>query len=91
YFRREMSILNKVLPKPGIKVNQILKEFSSAEINEIYPALSPILIQVLCEELELVGYLDIEKGKASVTPKGEAKLKNFKKSLSKEEKSALGM
>jgi uncharacterized repeat protein (TIGR04076 family) len=91
YFRREMSILNKVQPKPGIKVNQILKEFSKEETEGIYPALSPILIQVLCEELELIGYLKIEKGKAEVTPKGEAKLKAFKKSLSKEEKSALKM
>ncbi len=91
YFRREMSILNKVLPKPGIKTAQILKEFSTAEIEGIYPALSPIMIQVLCEELELMDYLKIEKGKATVTPKGEAKLKAFKKGLSKEEKSALNM
>jgi hypothetical protein len=91
YFRREMSILNKVLPKPGLKVTQILKEFSTAEIEGIYPALSPILVQVLCEELELMDYLKIEKGKAAVTPKGEAKLKAFKKKLSPEEKSALKM
>jgi len=91
YFRREMSILNKVLPKPGLKITQILKEFSKAEIEGIYPALSQIMIQVLCDELELVGYLKIEKGKAEVTAKGEAKLKAFKKSLSQEEKTALKM
>jgi uncharacterized repeat protein (TIGR04076 family) len=91
YFRREMSILNRVLPKPGIKITQILKEFSKEEINEIYPALSPILIQVLSEELQVLDYLKIENGKAEVTPKGEAKLKAFKKSLSKEDKAALKM
>jgi hypothetical protein len=91
YFRREMSILNKVLDKPGIKLNQILKEFSKAEVEGIYPALSPILVQVLCDELELMDYLKIEKNKATVTAKGEAKLKTFKKNLSKEDKAALKM
>ena len=89
YFRREMSILHKVLPKPGIKANRILGEFTKDQIEDIYPALSPILIQILCEELELMGYLKIEKGKALVTAKGETKLKAFKKSLTKEERRAL--
>jgi ribosomal protein S19E (S16A) len=84
-----MSILHKVLPKPGIKANRILGEFTKDQIEDIYPALSPILIQILCEELELMGYLKIEKGKALVTAKGETKLKAFKKSLTKEERRAL--
>jgi uncharacterized repeat protein (TIGR04076 family) len=91
YFRREMSILHKILPKPGIKVNRILDEFTKEQIEGIYPALSPILIQVLSEELELMGYLKIERGKAAVTAKGEAKLKAFKKTLTKEERRALRM
>jgi ribosomal protein S19E (S16A) len=86
-----MSILHKVLPKPGIRVNQILKEFTREQIEEIYPALSPILVQVLSEELELMGYLEIKKGKAAVTAKGKAKLKVFKKSLTPEERKALKM
>jgi len=91
YFRRQMSILRKVLAKPGIKTNRILGEFTKEQIEGIYPALSPIMIQILCEELELMGYLKIAKGKATVTPKGEAKLKAFKKTLTKEEKHALRM
>jgi len=91
YFRRQMSILHKVLPKPGIRVNQILKEFTREQIEEIYPALSHILVQVLSEELELMGYLEIKKGKAAVTAKGKAKLKVFKKSLTPEERKALKM
>jgi hypothetical protein len=91
YFRREMSILHKVLPKPGIRLTQILKEFTREQIVEIYPALSPIMIQILAEELELMGYLEIKKGKATVTGKGEAKLKSFIKSLSAEERRALEM
>lgn len=91
YFRREMSILHKVLPKPGIKLTQILQEFTPEQIEGIYPALSPILIQVLSEELELMGYLEIKRGRATVTKKGEIKLKTFKKGLTAEERKALRM
>jgi uncharacterized repeat protein (TIGR04076 family) len=91
YFRREMSILHKVLPKPGIKVDRILGEFTREQIEDIYPALSPIMIRILCEELELTGYLKIEKGKAKVTDAGKTKLEVFKKSLKKKERQALGM
>jgi ribosomal protein S19E (S16A) len=86
-----MSILHKALGKPGIPVDQILGEFTKEQIEDIYPALSPIMIQVLSEELELIGYLKIEEGKATVTPKGEAKLEAFKKGLTGEERQALKM
>lgn len=91
YFRRQMSILSKVLPKPGIEVDKILNEFSKDEIEIPYPALSLIMVQVLSEELELMGYLEIKNGKASVTKKGEEKLEKFKNSLSAEEREALHM
>ncbi len=91
YFRRQMSILNKVLAKPEITLDKILNEFTKEQIEEIYPALSPILIQVLAEELELMKYLKIEEGKATVTRKGEGKLEAFKKSLTPEEREALKM
>jgi hypothetical protein len=89
YFRREMSILNKVLPKPGISMNRILDEFTREEIEGIYPALSRILIQVLTEELALMNYVSIEEGKVSVTQKGKAKLEGFRNSLAAEERDAL--
>jgi uncharacterized repeat protein (TIGR04076 family) len=91
YFRRQMSILNKVLLKPGIKANKILSEFSKDEIEIPYPALGKVMVQALSEELELIGYLEVRKGKATVTKKGEAKLDTFKKILSAEERKALNM
>jgi len=91
YFRRQMTILSKVLPKQGIQVDKILNEFSKNEIEIPYPALSQVLVIVLIEELELMGYLKIKDGMASVTKKGEAKLEAFKKSLSAEEREALKM
>jgi len=89
YFRREMSILNKVLPKPEIQLDKILGEFTKEQIEEIYPALSPILVQVLTEELALMDYVKIENSKVTVTNKGEAKLKEFKETLTPEEHEAL--
>jgi len=89
FFRRQMAVLGKVLPKQGIVVDKILNEFSKEQIEEEYPALGQIFLQILVEELELIGYLEIKNGKASVTKKGEAKLKDFKASLSAEEREAL--
>jgi uncharacterized repeat protein (TIGR04076 family) len=89
FYRRQMTILSKILPKQGIKVDKILNEFSEEQINGIYPALSQIMVQVLVEELELMGYLQIKNDRAFVTKKGEAKLKNFQASLSEEEREVL--
>ncbi len=89
YFRREMSILNKVLPKPGIRLDRILAEFTPDEIEGIYPALSPILIQILTEELALVNYVQIQEGRVRVTEKGAAKFEAFRKGLTAEERDAL--
>jgi hypothetical protein len=91
YFRREMSILNRVLRKPGIEPKNILNEFAKEEIEGIYPALSPILIQVLVEELALMHYVQMEGGKVTVTEKGQAKFETFRKNLTSEERDALKM
>jgi hypothetical protein len=91
YFRREMSILNKVRRKPGIELKSILNEFTKEEIEGIYPALSPILIQVLVEELALIHYVQMEGGKVAVTKKGQAKFETFRNSLTSEERDALKM
>lgn len=89
YYRRAMSILHKVLPKPGIAVNQILNEFSKDEINTIYPILGQNMLSALIGELELMGYIEVKDGKATVTEKGLKKLDTFTASLSAEEREAL--
>ena len=91
YFRRQMSILNKVLLKKGIAVDKILNEFSRDEIEIPYPALSEIMVQVLSEELELMGYLEIKEGEGFITEKGQAKIEAFKMSLPAEDREALNM
>ncbi len=89
YFRRTMSILEKVLAKPEIEISKIINEFTEEQIEEIYPALSPILIQILAEELALLNYIKIEAGKATGTEKGAAKLETYRKSLTPGEREAL--
>jgi len=91
YFRRTMAILDKILAKPEIELSKIIHEFTQQQIEGIYPALSPILIQVLAEELALLDYIKIEGGKATGTEKGAAKLDTFKKNLTPEAHEALKM
>jgi hypothetical protein len=91
YFRREMVLLDRVLKKPGIGVDKILDEFSTDEIEGIYPALSPVMVRILVEELELMEYVTVEEGLVRVTGKGVTKLNEFKKGLAPEEKEALGL
>jgi hypothetical protein len=89
FFRRQMAILSKVQAKPEIALDKILDEFSKEQIEVIYPALSQIMVQILSEELELMGYLKIRNGKASVTRKGVTKLRDFQKKLTAAEREAL--
>ena len=91
YFRREMVILDRVMKARVIPTNKILGEFSKKEIEEIYPALSPIMVDCLLEELQLMEYLEIRDGKASITEKGRTKLERFKAGLSEEVREALNI
>lgn len=91
YFRREMVILDRVSKKQGLPVSEILALFTKQEAEEIHPALSPILIDCLNEELALMGYLEIKDGKASVTEKGLKKVADFKAGLPAEVKEALAV
>jgi uncharacterized repeat protein (TIGR04076 family) len=89
YFRRQMMILHKVMANPGIAVDAIIDAFTEVEIKDIYPALSPVLIVALREELELMAYLAVVDGKATVTEAGKTRFADFRSSLSEEERSAL--
>ncbi len=91
FFRREMSILDKILKKPGIKADRILGEFTKKQIEGIYPALSQVMIESLLEEMELMGYLKIREGKVTGNKKAEKKLKDYKANLTAAERKALGM
>ncbi len=89
FFRRQMTILGKVLEKPGIDRDKILEELTREQIEEIYPALSQIMVQILVEEMELVDYLKVQDGKVFPTAKSEAKYRDFVSKLTPEEREAL--
>ena len=91
YFRKQMIILEKVLNNPGIPVDKILDRLSKVHVEDIYPGLNPVLVEVLVEELEAMGYLEIKNGNASASQKGEAKLNDFLRTLSSEEREVLGI
>jgi uncharacterized repeat protein (TIGR04076 family) len=89
YYRREMSILNKIAAQPGIAMKSILNEFSKDEINNIYPILGQKIIAALVGELELMGYVNVTDEKVTATAKGKKKLESFKVSLTPAERKAL--
>jgi uncharacterized repeat protein (TIGR04076 family) len=89
YFRRAMSVLNKVSQKPGIAMNKILDEFPSDERDNIYPSLGQKIIAVFVGELELMGYVNVKDDKVMITDKGKKKLTDYVKSLTAAERKAL--
>lgn len=64
YYRREMSILEKIKEKPGITVDEILDKFTDFERDEIYPPLYPVNVQLMLDELAEVNYIELRDGKA---------------------------
>jgi uncharacterized repeat protein (TIGR04076 family) len=91
YFRRTMSILNKIIPKPDIAMGRILDEFSEDEKFIPYPTLGHKMIAVLVGELELMGYVEVKDDKVTATDKGLKKMEDFKASLTAEEREALNI
>lgn len=64
YYRRQMSIAEKIQNEPGIEVSDILSKFTDWERKEIYPVLCPALFEELLEELVLAEYVEVVDGKA---------------------------
>ena len=64
YYKREMSVLEKVKKQPGITVEEIIGTFNDFERDEIYPPLYPVNVQLMLDELEEVGYVEQRDGKA---------------------------
>ena len=94
YTRRALSILNKISQKPEIAVNKIIDEFADDERDNIYPTLGQNIIWSLVGELSVLNYITLDDGRegnVAITDKGKEKLKNFKNSLTPEEREALKM
>jgi uncharacterized repeat protein (TIGR04076 family) len=81
YFRRQMAILAKLQQNGAVEPDKLLGAFSKEEIEAIYPALSKVMVGMLADELEVMGYVATTGGQTAVTHRGEAKLKAFRESL----------
>lgn len=89
YYRRAMTILNKISRKPGIAMDRIINEFTGDERDNIYPSLGQRIVAALVGELQVLGYVTVKNDKVTITAKGKKKLASFIKSLTAEEKKAL--
>ena len=64
YYKREMSILEKIKTEPGLTADEILDKFTEWEMEEIYPPLHPLNVQLMLDELAAVNYIEIRDSKA---------------------------
>ena len=69
FYRREISILEKIEEEPGIKITEILNRFTEFERDEIGPPLSPALLDVMLDALTDMKYVEIRDGRAYATGK----------------------
>ena len=63
YYKREMSILEKVKEQPGMTISDILDNFTESEREDIYPPLHKVNVQLMLEELEEANYVTIKDGR----------------------------
>jgi uncharacterized repeat protein (TIGR04076 family) len=64
YYTREMNILEKIKNEPGIPTEMIIKRFTDWERDEIFPPLTPVMVELMLDELSETGYIIIDQGKA---------------------------
>lgn len=68
FYMRQMSILEKIKKEPGITQEGILDRFSVFEREEVDPPLTPLLLDILLDEMLTVDYIEVRQGK--IFPKG---------------------
>lgn len=64
YYMREMSILEKIKKEPGIPKLMVIARFNDWERDEIFPPLTPVVVDLMLDELAQTGYIEIMEGKA---------------------------
>jgi len=69
FYRRAISLLEKIEAEPDIKVTEILDRFTTFQKEDISPPLTPVLAEVLLGALEDMDYITITDGKLRSTGK----------------------
>ena len=67
FYRRAISILEKIEAEPGLKYDEILDRFTEFQRDKISPRLTPLLLQVLMEALVDMKYVEIRNGRCYAT------------------------
>ena len=62
YYMREMSILEKLQKEPGIKMHEVINRFTDWERDEIFPPLTPIIVELMLDEPVETGYVKVLEG-----------------------------
>ena len=57
YYMREMNILEKIKNEPGIQTEVIIKRFTDWERDEIFPPLTPVVMDLMLDELAETCYI----------------------------------
>ena len=63
FYKRQMSILEKIQAESGLNNAEILGRFTEWEREDIYPRLGPANLEIMLEELEGAGYIEFRDGK----------------------------
>jgi uncharacterized repeat protein (TIGR04076 family) len=69
FYRRAISVLEKIEANPGIKSSDILEKFTDFEKDNISPRLTPVLLEVLMDALTDMGYVEVRDGHVYATGK----------------------
>jgi uncharacterized repeat protein (TIGR04076 family) len=67
FYRRAISVLEKVEAEPGIRYEEIMDRFTDFQKNEISPRLTPVLFEVLFDALVDMNYVELRDGRAYAT------------------------
>jgi len=67
FYRRAISVLEKIESEPGISAEEILSRFTDFEKNNIAPPLSGVLLKVLLDALSDMNYIILRDGRATAT------------------------
>jgi len=90
YTRRAITMMDRVNktggPYPLAKVTEL---YTQAELDDIYPPMSKVLINMMAEELTLLDFAKVVDGNLIVTEKGAERVARYKTEIPAEDVEAL--
>jgi uncharacterized repeat protein (TIGR04076 family) len=69
FYRRAVSVLDRIEAEPGVGIEGILAKFTPFERDDISPPLTPVFMEVLLNALADVGYVEMKDGRPYRTAK----------------------